>query len=267
MDTLEIWNRICSQVSKIAGSEPVLRRYLTDVVLSHDSMMDSLACLLAGKLSQQGVSRSELAPVLLEAFSSSEFPALIDLDLAAIANRDPAAHGVANPFLNHKGFHALQVHRAAHYYWQHGREALALFFQSRSSEIFAVDIHPAARIGKGVFIDHATGVVIGETAVLGDDVSLLQNVTLGGTGKESGDRHPKIGKGVLICAGAKILGNIHVGAGSKVGAGSVVLHDVPPHTTVVGVPARPVGRPCVISPALNMDQQIEQNLSMGRLSA
>jgi serine O-acetyltransferase len=267
MDTLEMWNRIRSEATEIAVSEPVLRHYLTNVVLGRESMLHSLACLLAGKLAQQGLSCSDLMPVLLDAFSSSEFSTLIDLDLAAIANRDPAAHGFANPFLNHKGFHALQIHRAAHHYWMHGREALALFLQSRSSEVFAVDIHPAAKIGKGVFIDHATGVVIGETAVLGDDVSLLQNVTLGGTGKESGDRHPKIGKGVLICAGAKILGNIHVGMGSKVGAGSVVLHDVAPHTTVVGVPARPVGHPRVISPALNMDQQIEQNLSIGRLSA
>jgi serine O-acetyltransferase len=267
MDTLEIWDRIRGQVSKIAGSEPVLRRYLVDVVLNRDSMAHSLACLLAGKLALESIQRSDLEPVLLDAFSSFEVSSLINLDLAAVANRDPAARGVANPFLNHKGFHALQVHRAAHSYWLQGREALALFLQSRSSEIFAVDIHPAARIGRGVFIDHATGVVIGETAVLDDDVSLLQDVTLGGTGKESGDRHPKIGKGVLICAGAKILGNIHVGAGSKVGAGSVVLHDVPPHTTVVGVPARPVGRPRVNSPALNMDQHIEQDPFIVRLSA
>ncbi|NND69077.1 MAG: serine O-acetyltransferase, partial [Halioglobus sp.] len=157
------------------------------------------------------------------------------------------------PFLYFKGFHALQTHRVAHCLWQNGRESLALFFQNRMSAEFGVDIHPAAQLGSGILLDHATGVVIGETAVVGNNVSILQSVTLGGTGKDEGDRHPKIGDGVLISAGAKILGNIRVGEGAKIGAGSVVLEDVPPHTTVAGVPAKIVGRPASDSPALDMD--------------
>ena len=171
--------------------------------------------------------------------------------------RDPAAGSSVNPFLNHKGFHALQAHRVAHWYWGRQRKALAQCLQGRASEVFAVDIHPAAVVGGGVFIDHGTGVVIGETAVVGDNVSILQGVTLGGTGKETGDRHPKIGSGVLLSAGAKVLGNIRIGDGAKVGAGSVVLDAVPPHKTVVGVPARVVGTPRADQPALDMDQHID----------
>jgi serine O-acetyltransferase len=205
-----------------------------------------------------------LTHVFDEAFADS--PGLVRSvvrDLAAASERDPASHGIANVFLNHKGFQALQAHRLSHWFWRRERPALSHFLQGRTSEVFAVDIHPAAEIGEGVFIDHATGVVVGETAVVGDDVSLLQEVTLGGTGKESGDRHPKVDCGVLICAGAKVLGNIRIGRGSKIGAGSVVLTDVMPHTTVVGVPAKPVGRPKEPSPALVMDQRIEADPESG----
>ena len=177
-------------------------------------------------------------------------------DLEATANRDPASHGISEPFLHYKGFHALESHRAAHWLWEQQRHVLACYLQSRISETFAVDAHPAARIGKGILIDHATGVVIGETAVIDDDVSMLHEVTLGGTGRETGDRHPKVRRGVLIGAGAKILGNVVIGEGAKVGAGSVVLKDVPPHSTVAGVPAEVIGRPVAETPALKMDHRL-----------
>ena len=178
-------------------------------------------------------------------------------DLQAVRDRDCACCGYATPFLYYKGFHALQAHRVAHWLWQQGRKPLALFFQNRISVEFGVDIHPAARIGRGIMLDHATGVVIGETATVGDDVSIMQGVTLGGTGKESGDRHPKVGSGVLISAGATILGNIHIGDGAMIAAGSVVLHEVPPHTAVAGVPAKVVGPPHEERPALGMDHRVE----------
>ena len=167
--------------------------------------------------------------------------------------RDSACHEIYIPFLYFKGFHALETQRVAHWLWHQGRESLALFFQNRMSVVYGVDIHPAAKLGRGIMLDHATGLVIGQTAVVGDNVSILQSVTLGGTGKDEGDRHPKIGNGVLISAGAKILGNIRVGEGAKVGAGSVVLDEVPPHTTVAGVPAKVVGKPTTQQPALEMD--------------
>jgi serine O-acetyltransferase len=187
---------------------------------------------------------------------SEEIRDAIRKDIEAVTRRDPASRGISEPFLHYKGFHALESYRVSHWLWIQRREALACYMQNRISEVFSVDIHPAARIGKGIFIDHATGVVIGETSVVDDDVSLLHEVTLGGTGKTTGDRHPKIGRGVLIGAGAKILGNVKVGEGSKVAAGSVVLTDVPPHTTVAGVPAVVIGRPAVEQPSLEMDQGI-----------
>jgi serine O-acetyltransferase len=195
--------------------------------------------------------------VMQEALSRSPLMrAALRSDLMAVRERDPASRGYAQPLLYFKGFHALESYRIAHWLWDQGREALALHLQNRISELFGVDIHPAARIGAGVFIDHGTGVVIGETAVVEDNVSMLHEVTLGGTGKESGDRHPKIRRGVLISAGAKVLGNIEVGEGAKVGAGSVVLHDVPPHCTVAGVPAKIVGKTSVPEPALEMDHAL-----------
>jgi serine O-acetyltransferase len=175
-------------------------------------------------------------------------------DLIAVIDRDPACKRIIEPLLYFKGFHALQTHRMAHALWKKGRTDLALYLQSRSSEVFQTDINPEARIGQGVFLDHATGLVIGQTAVIEDDVSILQDVTLGGTGKETGDRHPKIRRGVLIGAGAKVLGNIEVGHCARVAAGSVVLQDVPHNTTVAGVPARIVGTAGCAEPARTMDQ-------------
>ncbi len=177
-------------------------------------------------------------------------------DLVAVHERDPASRDLMTPFLYFKGFLSLQAYRVAHWLWKRDREHLARHLQSRMSEVFGVDIHPAARIGCGIMIDHGTGLVIGETAVVEDDVSMLHGVTLGGTGKECGDRHPKIRRGVLLGAGSKVLGNIVVGEGAKVGAGSIVLDAVEPHTTVVGVPARPVGEKLTDMPAFTMDQTL-----------
>ncbi|MBL0729567.1 serine O-acetyltransferase [Piscinibacter sp. HJYY11] len=255
-DTL--WHALRDDASQLATAEPVLAAVLRTFILDHPSLDAALAELLARKLASAELPADTLRSVAQEALRAEpQIGQLTRADLAAIAARDPAAGSSVNPFLNHKGFHALQAHRIAHWYWGRQRKALAQCLQGRASEVFAVDIHPAAAVGGGVFIDHGTGVVIGETAVVGDNVSILQGVTLGGTGKETGDRHPKIGRGVLLSAGAKVLGNIRIGDGAKVGAGSVVLDDVPPHKTVVGVPARVVGTPRVDQPALDMDQHID----------
>jgi serine O-acetyltransferase len=175
-----------------------------------------------------------------------------------VFERDPACHSYLDAFLFYKGFHALECYRVAHWLWRQGREAMGLFLQSRISQLFSVDVHPAAKIGQGIMFDHGTGIVIGETAVVEDDVSIMQDVTLGGTGKESGDRHPKIRRGVLLSLGAKILGNIEVGEYSRVGAGSVVLKPIPPHCTAVGVPAKLVNCDCDDNPSQAMNHYIEE---------
>ena len=258
-----VWQRLRQEVLAIAKSEELLSSYLYASVLNHGSLEDALSYLLADKLASAYLSAMSLRDVFARAFASSaEIGCAVRRDLSAVLERDPAARGLAQPFLYYKGFHALESHRVAHWLWGEGREALAFFLQNRISEIFAVDIHPAARMGKGILIDHGTGVVIGETAVVGDDVSMLHEVTLGGTGKESGDRHPKIGNGVMIGAGAKILGKVTVGQGSKVAAGSVVLQEVPAHVTVAGVPARVVGRPASAEPARQMDQRLEGDFNI-----
>jgi serine O-acetyltransferase len=252
------WRRLQAEARQTALAEPLLRPYLDATVLQHASMAPALARVLAPRLRCAHLP----APALCELFEQvlAAAPSIAEAawrDLRAAVDRDPATDEMAHPFLNHKGFHALQAHRIAHWLWRNERRALARHLQSRASEVLAVDIHPAACLGAGLFIDHATGVVIGETSVVGEDVSILQGVTLGGTGKESGDPHPKVGAEVLLCAGVKVLGNIHIGRGAKVGAGSVVLKDVPPHTTVVGVPARIVGRPRAAAPALQMEQLLD----------
>jgi serine O-acetyltransferase len=253
-----LWQALRADAAQLAVGEPLLARLLHACILDHASLDVALATLLAGKLATAELPADALRDSFVDALRAEpHIGRLAQADLAAIAARDPAAGSSVNPFLNHKGFHALQTHRIAHWYWGRKRKALAHCLQGRASEVFAVDIHPAAVVGGGVFIDHGTGVVIGETAVVGDNVSILQGVTLGGTGKETGDRHPKIGRGVLLSAGAKVLGNIRIGDGAKVGAGSVVLDEVPPHKTVVGVPARVVGTPRADQPALDMDQHID----------
>ncbi len=253
-----VWSALREEITGMEQAEPMLAGYLHATVLIHRSLEESLSFLLAGKLASANLTAMTLRETIDLPFrDSEEIRDAIRRDLTAAVERDPAARGTAEPFLNFKGFHALEAYRVAHYLWDGGRKPLALYFQSRVSEVFGVDIHPAARIGRGVFIDHATSIVIGETAVVGDSVSILHEVTLGGTGNETGDRHPKVGNGVLIGAGAKILGNVRIGDGAKVGAGSVVLEDVPPHVTVAGVPAKIVGKPKTESPALQMDQGID----------
>ena len=255
-----LWETLCAEALKAAGDEPLLRDHIECRVLRHAGFAEALAFLLAVKLEDGTMTEAKLEGLVHAAIDAD--PAIADAaaeDLAAIVARDPASDGLLTPFLYFKGFHALQWHRVAHWLWTHGRTPLAHFLQSRVSEVFAVDIHPAVPVGRRVFIDHGTGVVIGETAVVGNDVSILQNVTLGGTGKEHGDRHPKVRDGVLLAAGAKVLGNITIGARAKVGAGSVVLRDVPPCATVAGVPARVVGW-CAdsVTPGLAMDQSLPE---------
>jgi serine O-acetyltransferase len=249
-----VWDRIRAETEKHAAAEPILASFLHATILHHARLECALSFHLASQLGNPTLSPLLLREVMLQAFKAD--PAILKAvraDLLAVVDRDSACQELFVPFLYFKGFHALQTHRVAHWLWGHGRQPLALFFQNRMSSEFGVDIHPAARMGQGIMLDHATGLVIGETAVVGNNVSILQSVTLGGTGKEEGDRHPKIGNGVLISAGAKILGNIQVGEGAKVGAGSVVLEAVPPHTTVAGVPAKVVGRPATAQPALDMN--------------
>lgn len=249
-----VWDRIRSETQKHAQEEPVLASFLHSTILNHNSLECALSFHLASQLDSPTVTSLLLREVILKAMESdAEVRAAMRADLLAVVDRDSACHELYIPFLYFKGFHALQSQRVAHWLWNNGRQSMAMFFQNRISVKFGVDIHPAAKMGRGIMLDHATGLVIGETAVVGDNVSILQSVTLGGTGKDEGDRHPKIGNGVLISAGAKILGNISVGEGAKVGAGSVVLEEVPPHTTVAGVPAKVVGRPASEQPALDMN--------------
>ena len=252
-----IWDKIREEVETAAANEPTLARFLHTTILHHKELESALSYLLASQLGDVTVTTMMLQEVILAAFSDdNDIRHAIRQDLKAVLKRDSACREYHIPFLYFKGFHALQTYRVAHSLWRQGRHSLALFLQSRMSQKFGVDIHPAARFGHSIMFDHATGLVVGETAVVGNKVSILQSVTLGGTGKEDGDRHPKVEDGVLISAGAKILGNIRIGEGAKVGAGSVVLCDVPPHTTVVGVPARIVGKPTSRLPALDMDHAI-----------
>ncbi len=248
----DVWNQIRYEAARDAEAEPALASFLHTVVLAHDRLEDALSFILASKLGSDTITSLSLRDLIARAFNSDpSIGVAIREDLRAVLSRDPACRGYSVPLLYFKGFHALQSYRVAHYYWVSDRHPLALFLQSRISEVFAVDIHPGARIGKGIMFDHATSVVIGETAVVEDDFSMLHEVTLGGTGKVGGDRHPKIGRGVMIGAGAKVLGNVRVGEGAKIGAGSVVLSDVPAYATVAGVPAKPVGYPAHALPALD----------------
>lgn len=254
--TDRLWRQIKDEVVQASAEEPSLSGYFHAAVLSHSSLESALAYALASLLGNQVVSALTLHQVIEEGFAADpEIGQKMRRDLMAHFDRDPACSYHYIPLLYFKGFHALQAHRVGHWLWQQGRKNMALYLQGRVSEIFAVDIHPAVVIGGGLMIDHATGIVIGETAVIEEDVSMLHGVTLGGTGHEGGDRHPKIKRGVLIAVGAKILGNITVGEGAKIGAGSLVIKSVEPHTTVAGVPAVAVGKLHSI-PALDMDQTL-----------
>jgi serine O-acetyltransferase len=256
-----VWPALRSEAAAAAKSEAALASLLAAVILNHKTLGGALSYQLARKLGDQELRAMSLREIAEEAYAAK--PSLVDIaeaDLKAVFERDPACKGYVQPFLFFKGFLALQTQRVAHWLWGEGRETLALYLQSRMSELFQVDIHPATKIGRGVFVDHGTGIVIGETAEIGDDVSMLQGVTLGGTGAEQGDRHPKIGKGVLLGAGAKVLGNIQIGDYAKIASGSVVLKPVPAGCTAAGVPARLVNCPSCDEPAKSMDHTLPSAL-------
>lgn len=248
-----MWARIRREAQEIVAAEPALASFVYATVLSQESLADVVVHRVAAALDHPEVPADLLRRSFEQALSSQ--PAIADMfraDLTAVVERDPASRGTIQPLLYFKGFAALESHRLAHWLWTHMRQDFAAYVQSRAAVVFGVDIHPAARLGCGIMLDHATGIVIGETAVIDDDVSILQGVTLGGTGKELGDRHPKIHKGVMLGAGSTVLGNIVVGAGARVAAGSVVLRDVPPGKTVAGIPSKIVGD--ADEPARKMDQ-------------
>lgn len=250
-----IWNTVREEAAEAVSHDPLLAAFLYSTILNHDTLEEAVIHRLAERLDHRDVS-AELIGQTFKAMlkATVEWSTTVRVDIQAYYDRDPACDRFLMPLLYFKGFHAIQTHRLAHWLWHNGRKDFALYLQSRSSAIFQTDIHPAARMGKGIFIDHATGVVVGETAVVEDNVSMLHGVTLGGTGKAGGDRHPKIRQGVLIGAGAKILGNIEVGHCSKVAAGSVLLTSVPNNKTVAGVPARVVGEAGCDEPSRAMDQ-------------
>lgn len=254
-DAEKIWNRMREEAKEC--SDPLAMRLMRSAILDHGDLAGALSVMLGRKLGDMSITARDLMTVIAEAYATCPAMAAASADdLQAIYERDAACPDLITPFLFFKGFHAIQIHRVAHYLWAKGRRYLAFHLQSRCSEVLGVDIHPAARLGCRIMLDHATAIVIGETCVVESDVSLLQGVTLGGTGKNVGDRHPKVRRGVLIGAGAKILGNIEIGEGAKVGAGSIVLESVPAYTTVVGNPARRVGVRNTAMPALTMDQSL-----------
>lgn len=254
-----VWHQLREEAEKMVIGEPALSSFVYETVLNHGRLEDAVIHRLGDRLGRDVVSASLIRQTYSEALSDEpELGEIFRVDMMAVFDRDPACERLLEPLLYFKGFHALQTHRLANWLWRRGRTDFALYLQSRSSEIFQVDIHPAVPVGRGIFMDHATGLVVGSTAVIEDDVSILQGVTLGGTGKEQGDRHPKIRKGVLIGAGAKILGNLEIGRCSRIAAGSVVLQDVPCNTTVAGVPARVVGQAGCAEPARSMDQLLAE---------
>ncbi|GAA5480882.1 serine O-acetyltransferase [Haloferula sargassicola] len=257
IDVAEIWREVVERARLTAGTEPGLSKLVEDIVLSRSGLGEALAVRLSRKLAREDMTREELHPLLFDVLNENPWiVASAARDLQAIVERDPACDSPLHPLLFFKGFLAISTYRISHQFWRARRCALAYYFQSLASEVFGVDIHPAAEIGCGIMLDHATSFVVGETAIIEDDVSILHEVTLGGTGKATGNRHPIVRSGVLLGAGAKILGRVEIGEGAKVGAGSVVLNDVPPHSTVAGVPAVVVGLSSSFSPALDMDQRL-----------
>jgi serine O-acetyltransferase len=254
-----LWRKLRQEAEDSYAHEPELELLLRSAVLDRASLEDAIIHRVASRLGNELITAKHLIAAFARALAvAPEISDSFRADIVAVIDRDPACDRFIEPFLYFKGYHAIQTHRLAHWLWNQGQTDFALYLQSRSSDVFQTDIHPAARIGKGVFLDHATGFVVGATATIDDDVSILQNVTLGGTGKESGDRHPKVRRGVMIGAGAKILGNIEVGEFSRVAAGSVVLHPVPAHTTVAGVPAKIVNVDQKGEPYRDMDQILSQ---------
>ncbi len=254
-----VWSRIRNEAEQAVIDEPLMGGLIHSSILHHDSFESALAYRFAAKLASAEMSEQILREIGDEALATDlSISSAARADVTAIYDRDPACDRYLQPLLFFKGFQAVQAYRIGHWLWTEGRRDLAWFVQMRISEVFGVDIHPGARIGKGLMVDHAHSVVIGETAVVGDDVSMLHSVTLGGTGKEDGDRHPKIGNGVMVGAGAKVLGNIRVGDNSKIAAGSVVLADVPPRSTVAGVPAKVVGQVDCPHPSQSMNQMLPE---------
>jgi len=252
-----VWERVRKEAQQVVIDEPLMGGVMHNNFLHHATFENALAFRFAVKLGSAEVSEQILREIADAAFADDPWLGnAARADLMAVSERDPACHRYLQPMMYFKGYQAMQAYRVGHWLWQKGRIDMASFVQMRTSEMFGVDIHPAARIGQGIMIDHAHSIVIGETAVVGDNVSMLHSVTLGGTGKEDGDRHPKIGDGVLIGAGAKVLGNIKVGERSRIAAGSVVLTDVPCCSTVAGVPAKIVGEAGCPQPALSMNHRL-----------
>ena len=252
-----VWAALRNEAEHLALSEPSLASLLNAVIIRHGDLARALSYQLARKLEDQELGAMSLRETCEEAFAADPgIVAAAEADLRAVFERDPACKGYVQPFLFFKGFLALQTHRVSHWLWHQGRDAMAFYLQSRVSELFQVDIHPAAQIGKGAFFDHGTGIVIGETAVVGDDVSMLHGVTLGGTSDKREDRHPKVGKGVLFGAGAKVIGNITIGDYAKIASGAVVLKPVPAGCTAAGVPARLMNCPTCEEPSRSMDHSL-----------
>jgi len=258
--TKELFSVLVKEALSLSNSEPLLKSILDELIVFRQSFAEVLAMSLSRKLASSLLSRSQLEILFLSTYKDN--PCIVEdaaADLCATMDRDPACKSYLEPLLFFKGYQAIQAYRIAHILWKDERFFLAEMLQSLISQKFAVDVHPAAKIGRGMFLDHATGLVVGETARIGNNVSILHGVTLGGTGNETGDRHPKVSDGVMIGAHAQLLGNIHIGKGAKVGAGAVVLEDVPPHVTVAGVPAVKVGRPENALPSLDMNQNFTRD--------
>ncbi len=254
-----VWSTIRHEADQVARDEPLMASLVHAGILHHSSLERALSYRIAQKLASPEMSELILREIADEAYhDDQQLGVAARADILAVFERDPACHRYLQPLLFFKGFQALQCYRIGHWLWQHRRKDMAYFIQMRTSEVFGVDIHPGARMGNGIMIDHAHSIVIGETAAVGDNVSMLHSVTLGGTGKEDGDRHPKIGDGVLIGAGAAVLGNIRVGGCSRIAAGSVVLQDVPPCKTVAGVPAHIVGEAGCAEPSKSMNQLLAE---------
>src|SRR5215813_2225160 len=252
-----IWARIRSEAEAVVRQEPQLASFIYSSLLEHDALTDAVVQRIGDRLDHPAMTGTTIRQVFLNALAESpDIGDAFRADIVATYDRDPATTRFIEPVLYFKGFHAIQTYRLAHWLWEKHRKDFALYLQSRSSAVFQTDIHPAAKIGRGIFLDHATGLVVGETAVIEDDVSLLHGVTLGGTGSEKGDRHPKIRKGVMIGAGAKILGNIEIGHCARVAAGSVVIKPVPNNVTVAGVPAKVIGEAGCAEPSRTMDQML-----------
>jgi serine O-acetyltransferase len=252
-----IWARIRSEAEAVVRQEPQLASFIYASLLEHDALTGAVVQRISDRLDHPAMSGTAILQAFLDALEDApEIGDAFRADIVATYDRDPATTRFIEPVLYFKGFHAIQTHRLAHWLWGRHRKDFALYLQSRSSAVFQTDIHPAAKIGRGIFLDHATGLVVGETAVIEDDVSLLHGVTLGGTGSEKGDRHPKIRNGVMIGAGAKILGNIEIGHCARVAAGSVVIKPVPHNVTVAGVPAKVIGEAGCAEPSRTMDQML-----------